>query len=351
MLRWLGLAAGLMLLGGCAVGYDVDAPVEPAAAAASPAGAKLAGRYLLVIRAEPLSGAVAPSAYHCNADYLTLDAAPAFRQSVEGQIRQLVASVDLGPAPLSTAELRAQGFDGQIVVDALPLDLGLDFERRFWFERRHFIEFWHAASTAEIDVAARISLQDRSGAMWQTRVAAERTWRNGDGFEFACDNGAEALGTTTHDALVGLNTAIAERFASLGAGAPHWLAVDGVGQPVSDLAAALAGKTFYLHTSAGEPVSVVDYFDPNWRFVRRAGRCDRVGSWSVRHGTAGEELCLSLPGDKPSCFAVAGLPEEPAYVPLDSADERPVLTAWKTRDGNGEELGLESRHCKAAIPF
>ncbi|MCF4166179.1 hypothetical protein L2U69_11035 [Zavarzinia compransoris] len=328
-------------------GYDVDAEVQAPRMPDMPPPV-LPGRYRLIIQAAGLKTAVAPAAVNCNADYLHVDAGPAFRGMVTQSLGRLTGGVEMADALLPATELRRLGLAGQIVVNADALTPRLDFERRFSMERRHFFEIWHAASTAEVDIAATIHVQRATGAVLTTRIAAKTTRRNDDGWAWACDNGAEALAMAAEAAVGQIPSLLTDRFASLERpGHARWQVVTPNG-PATGLAGRLAGRTLDLHSVGLVSRQVTDYFDEEWRMVRREGLCDTTGRWSVREGGGAPLLCMELSGQKPECVKVAGTVEAPRYL---AADGSVLLETWRNRAGNAEAFDLEAPHCRKQIPY
>ena len=321
---------------------EAPPPADPGKAAGLP------GRFLVIIAAEGMNTGVNPAPVHCNADRLGLDVRVAFRDMVVDSLERLTGGIEIADALVSPAELRQRGLAGQILVDADPLRPDLEFERRLWMERRWVAEFWHAASTAEMDMAATIHVQFARGDVVTTRVAAESRRRNADGWQWACDNGLDALLMAAQAGLAALPAEIADRIDGLSRGdLARWRRVtpDGV---ASSLADALADKTLDLHSTGLESRDVTDYFDRDWRMVRRDGLCETPGRWSVREGTRGAELCLWLAGAAEECMAVGGTKAEPIYL---DAQGRVALATWRLRAGNAEGFGLEEKHCRTAAPW
>lgn len=350
------LALTGFLLGGCAfdlgygLGFDIDVPVEAVEAPPMVRIAPQPGKYLLIIQGDALAARLSPSDYDCNAEAIVYDLREAFAESVRRTVAPTVSALETGDRMLSPEELKAGGFAGQIVVNPDPPATDLAFERRFWFDRKHFAEFWHHASTAQLDLSAAVYVQSVSGEVLETRVAAERRYRNPDGLEFACDNAVEALSQVASDALKDFTRELATRLVGFGRGGERWLTVTEAG-PGSVLARALSDRTFDLHSVTGEPRGFIDYFDRNWRFVRRDGLCEKVGRWSVARDGGGESLCIEIPGEARACYRVDGLPDAPAYLPLSGDDLRPVGVAWRARPGNAENFRLDIDHCKGQMPY
>lgn len=350
------VATAALLLGGCAfdLGYgwgtDIDAPVEAVEAPPMVRIAPHPGKYLLVLRDGALATRVAPSDYDCNAEAVTLDLREAFDQSIRRVVAPTVEAYEIGDEMLDPAALRAGGYAGQIVVTADPPVTDLSFERRFWFDRKHFAEISHHASTARIDLSAVIHVQYASGRVVETRIAAERRHRNPDGWQLACANATDALSAVATDGLKGFMREFAGRMVGLGRAGEYWLPSTQDG-PVSPLAAILRDRTFDLHSVTGDPRPTVDYFDRNWRFVRLEGRCAKVGRWSVKRDFAGETLCIELPGQAKNCFRVGGTSDLPAYHALTGDDERPLTAAWRARAGNAEDFRLDEDRCFDPLPY
>lgn len=329
-------------------GYDVDAEVQTPQMPDMPPPI-LPGRYRLIIQSAALKSAVAPAAINCNADFLHVDAGPAFREMVSQSLGRLTGGVEMADALLPATALRGLGFAGQIVVNADALTPSLDFERRFSMERRHVFEIWHAASTAHMDMAATIHVQRASGEVLTTRIAAKISRRNDDGWQWACDNGAEALAMAAEAAVGQVPALLTDRFATLERpGHARWQVVTAKG-PATGLAARLAGRTLDLHSVGMESRQVTDYFDAEWRMVRREGLCDTTGRWSTRESAGGAPLlCMELSGQKPECVTIAGTAEAPVYL---AGDGSVMAETWRNRAGNVEAFDLEAPHCRKQIPF
>lgn len=122
--------------------------------------------------------------------------------------------------------------------------------------------------------------------------------------------------------------------------------------PRGQLASALQGLTVYMvEPQTGR--DVVDYYEADGRLVRQDNQCEIPGRWTVRNGSQGQELCVTLydASTSTACYGVTGTVETLEYHDVAGTDLTPTLVSWRTRPDNPEKLNWNTPRCRAQAPF
>jgi hypothetical protein len=148
MHRCLALVA-LLVLGACS--HPAQVSVAPAEPVYSDYDRKLPGRYALYVDAQ---AAGQERQLQCGFHSLTFDARGPFRQSVLITVRDVVEEVVPVERPLPAAELAAQGYDGQIRIEASDIDVEF-----YTIDRGVYLE---AHVEVELDARLRVDSPERT---------------------------------------------------------------------------------------------------------------------------------------------------------------------------------------------
>lgn len=180
----MGIAAAAS---GCQ--YKAEPPPIAAYNVYSSYGEKLPGKYLLYVDASALSRSIKPSDINCAAHTFPIDMRAGFAGSVRKTLEPLVAELQVVDAPVDRADLAAQGARGMIVVKGEELDGRL----------RVVPGFWTAGMETEVELAASITVDGRSGRLLGSTVGGDGN-AQGDAGGF-CEGGAKAMTDAAEKAM------------------------------------------------------------------------------------------------------------------------------------------------------
>ena len=163
---------------------------------------KLPGDYLLFVDDDSLITNVHATGVACGAHSYPLDARAPFKDAVRQTLEQLVEHVTPVDAPVSSADLAAQGKAGMIIVK------GNEVQARFAMVPG----FWTASAEANVDLTAAVSVDGAGGRLFGTEAS-------GTGHAEApagglCSGPANALADATGTAMKQLLGQLGERMSN-----------------------------------------------------------------------------------------------------------------------------------------
>jgi hypothetical protein len=199
-IQFVGLAAGALLLAGCA--YNAPVGAAPNLNVYSSYEEKLPGRYALFVDGEAYSQTVHATGYQCSAHTFPLDMKEAFRQSVIQTMRQVVEDVEIVQSPLPADALVRGGLKGQIIVRADSLTARIQF----------IPGFWSSTTDSNVDLTANMSVDGPNGRLLGT--SAEGTGHaQGEAGAF-CGGGATAIADASEKATKQMLGQLGERLSN-----------------------------------------------------------------------------------------------------------------------------------------
>lgn len=142
---------------------------------------KLPGKYLLFVDASALDRPIKPSDYACSAHKYPLQISATFNDSVRQTLSNLVAELEVVPAPVDRSELASRGARGMIIVRGESIDARL----------RAVPGFWTNDIETDVDIVASIVVDGRQGRLLGSTVSGSGHAQANAGF--ACDGGADSL--------------------------------------------------------------------------------------------------------------------------------------------------------------
>ncbi|MCK9552250.1 hypothetical protein [Aquamicrobium sp.] len=186
-IRTTAALAAMVALGGCA--YKAEPMSVGAYNVYSSYGEKLPGKYLLFVDANALQKAIKPSDFNCAAHNYPLDLRAGFTGSVRKTFETLVSELEVVDRPVDRSELQSRGARGMIIIKGEELDGRL----------RVVPGFWTAGMETEVELAASIVVDGRSGRLLGSTVGGNGN-AQGDAGGF-CEGGAKALVQSAEKAM------------------------------------------------------------------------------------------------------------------------------------------------------
>ncbi|WP_421930173.1 hypothetical protein [Nitratireductor rhodophyticola] len=185
-----GKIAAIALMGVVA-GCQYSAEPLPVAAynVYSSYGEKLPGKYLLYVSSSKLRKDIKPSDLNCAAHTFPLDVGSGFTGSVRKTLATLVDELEVVDAPVDRDLLKSRGARGMIIIR------GEDLNGRL----RVVPGFWVNGIETEVEMAASITVDGRSGRLLGATVGGDGTAQSdAGGF---CEGGAKSLTMAAEDAM------------------------------------------------------------------------------------------------------------------------------------------------------
>lgn len=195
---YLSLAG--LVLSGCA--YNAIPSAAPEFAVYSNYAEELPGRYLLYVSDNDTATEVRSDTYECSAHRFPLDLASSFQGSVVGTLGNLVEEIQLVDAPVTSADLVAQGARGMIIVRLEDVDTDV----------RYRVGFWDMEARVETELTASITVDGREGRLVGRTVEADEEAQGSSGF--ACEGTAEVLSDSAQGAMENLMGRLGETLAN-----------------------------------------------------------------------------------------------------------------------------------------
>ena len=197
----LALLSLPLLFGAC----SYSAPIEMSASynVKSSYEEKVPGNWALwVDSSEFVNNNVSPKTHLCSAHSFPIDARAVFEKSAINTFANITENIERVDNPIPGSSLKAQGFDGQIVIESQDMDVDLIFVPGFWT----------AKTEAEVEYEASLTATVGSTKVIGTTVSAEGEYSNDAAG--ACEGGATAIGEAAGEGMQKKLKRLGEAFAS-----------------------------------------------------------------------------------------------------------------------------------------
>lgn len=189
---------GALLLSGCS--YAAKPIAVGSFNVYSSYDGKLAGKYLLYVDAASLDRPIKPSDFNCSAHTFPLQLSASFAESVRQTLSNVVAEIEVMPAPVDRTELAKRGARGMILVRGESVDGRL----------RVVPGFWTNGIETDVEIVASITVDGRQGRLLGSTVSGLGHAQGDAGF--ACGGGgvalADAAGKSVEQTLTRLGEAL-----------------------------------------------------------------------------------------------------------------------------------------------
>lgn len=200
-LKRLSSLSVFLLFGAC----SYSAPVEMSASynVKSSYEEKVPGNWAIWIdSSEFVDNNVTAKTQICSAHSFPIDARAVFEKSAVNTFANITENIERVNNPIPGDALKAQGFDGQIVIEGQDMDVDLIF----------LPGFWSAKTEAEVEFEASLTATVGSTKVVGTTVSADGEYNSDAGS--ACDGGAAAIGEAAGEGMQKILNRLGEAFAS-----------------------------------------------------------------------------------------------------------------------------------------
>ena len=185
--RAIAAAAACLLVGACQ--YKAEPPALPALNIYSSYDDKLPGKYLLYVEAQKLDRQVKPSDMNCAAHTYPLNLSASFPSATRQTFENLVAELEVVPAPVDRAELISRGARAIIIVRGEQTNARL----------RAVPGFWTVGMETDVELIASIQVDGRNGRLLGQTVSGTGHFQSDAGM--ACEGGAKSLTESATEAM------------------------------------------------------------------------------------------------------------------------------------------------------
>ena len=184
-----------LTLSGCT--YNAVPDIAPAVYVPSTVGARLPGKFFLVVESDEMNKNAEVGDLNCSANRYAVNAKEVFEQSVIQTIEKVVEQVEFLASPASKEAMIAKKARGQITVRAE------EFVPQLLWDPGVF----NSAIESVVDVSARISVDGAEGVLFSSTIDATRQAKAASSF---CSEGAKVAGEASSLAIQELMERLAE---------------------------------------------------------------------------------------------------------------------------------------------
>lgn len=196
----IGFLLFATLLSACAYNAPVD--VSPAYNVYSNYEDKLPGRYALYVDSAEAKGEGEIKGFACSAHSYPYDGEAPFASSVVATFRNIVEEVELVDMPMDAAALSSGGYQAQLSVEVVSMEVDL----------RVIQGFWSSEIEAETEIAATVRAVNNAGVLLGSTIEGNADAEADSGM--ACEGAATAMQESISEAIEEAMERLGERLAN-----------------------------------------------------------------------------------------------------------------------------------------